>query len=285
MRMRAAIGAKSAAMVIGAAMALALSSCGGSGGSGGEAATTVTTIEPGVLKVCLYPGFAPFAIKGDDGWSGWDPAYLKAFAEQQGLTFEPVEVSTFNDIWMRPGNDECDVAGTGITETAERTQQTGQSIAWTDHYYSVARSLAVRTGTKIDSVEDLAGTTVVTTKGATADIDLLSRIKAAGLTDVTVEYVNDEAVGTRRVAEAGPGGPIAFAAGVGSIEVLAASIPGIEATWIHCMMLPDGTVTSEPFAFTVREQSKGLTEALNAFIAAPTLPYPGGPGSGLDCPN
>ena len=282
MGIRVAFGAKSVTGVIVTAMTLALSACGG---SNGEPASTVSTIEPGVFKVCLYPGFAPFAIKGEGGWSGWDPAYLSAFAEQQGLTFEPVEVSTFNDIWMRPGNDECDVAGTGITETAERIQQTGQSIAWTDHYYSVARSLAVRAGTTIDSVEDLAGKTVVTTKGATADIDLLARIKSAGLTDVTVEYVNDEAVGTQQVADAGPDGPIAFAAGVGSIETLAASIPGIEATWIHCMMLPDGTVTSEPFAFTVREQSTGLTEALNAFIAAPTLAYPGGPGSGLDCPK
>ena len=159
MGIRVAFGAKSVTGVIVTAMTLALSACGG---STGEPASTVSTIEPGVFKVCLYPGFAPFAIKGEGGWSGWDPAYLSAFAEQQGLTFEPVEVSTFNDIWMRPGNDECDVAGTGITETAERIQQTGQSIAWTDHYYSVARSLAVRAGTTIDSVEDLAGKTVVT---------------------------------------------------------------------------------------------------------------------------
>lgn len=149
MGIRRNAGAKTVAGMIGTAMAVALSACGG---SNAETATTVTTIEPGVLKVCLYPGFAPFAIRDDGGWSGWDPAYLSAFAEQQGLRFEPVEVSTFNDIWMRPGNDECDVAGTGITETAERIQQTGQSIAWTDHYYSVARSLAVRAGTTIDSV-------------------------------------------------------------------------------------------------------------------------------------
>ena len=125
----------------------------------------------------------------------------------------------------------------------------------------------------------------MTTKGATADIDLLARIAAAGLTDVTVEYVNDEAVGTRRVADGGPGGPIGFAAGVGSIDTLAASIPGIEATWIHCMMLSDGTVTSEPFAFTVRSGSTGVADALNTFIAAPTSAYGGGPGSGLDCPK
>ena len=276
--------------VVGAALGVALllpvSACGGGGGSSNSSVTSgVTTLEAGVLKVCLYPGFSPFAIKGDDGWSGWDPDYLAAFAKEQGLRFEPVEVATFNDIWMRPGNDECDVAGTGITVTEARTQQTGSAIDWTDNYYSVARSLAVRKGTKITSVEDLAGQTVVTTKGATADIDLLARIAAAGLTDVTVEYVNDEAVGTRRVADGGPGGPIGFAAGVGSIDTLAASIPGIEATWIHCMMLSDGTVTSEPFAFTVRSGSTGVADALNTFIAAPTSAYGGGPGSGLDCPK
>jgi len=276
--------------VVGAALGVALllpvSACGGGEGSSTSPVTSgVTTLEAGVLKVCLYPGFAPFAIKGDDGWSGWDPDYLAAFAKEQGLRFEPVEVATFNDIWMRPGNDECDVAGTGITVTEARKQQTGPAIDWTDDYYSVARSLAVRKGTKITSVEDLAGQTVVTTKGATADIDLLARIAAAGLTDVTVEYVDDEAVGTRRVADGGPDGPIGFAAGVGSIDTLAASIPGIEATWIHCMMLSDGTVTSEPFAFTVRSASTGVADALNSFIAAPTSPYGGGIGSGLDCPK
>ena len=270
----------------GVALLLPVSACGGGEGSSTSPATSgVTTLEAGVLKVCLYPGFAPFAIKGDDGWSGWDPEYLAAFAKEQGLRFEPVEVATFNDIWMRPGNDECDVAGTGITVTEARKQQTGAAINWTDDYYSVARSLAVRKGTKITSVEDLAGQTVVTTKGATADIDLLARIAAAGLTDVKVEYVNDETVGTRRVAEGVPDGPIGFAAGLGSIDTLAASIPGIEATWIHCMMLPDGTVSSEPFAFTVRSGSTGVADALNAFIASPTTAYAGGPGSGLDCPK
>lgn len=242
---------------LGVALLLPVSACGGGGGSSSGSVTSgVTTLKAGVLKVCLYPGFSPFAIKGDDGWSGWDP-----------------------------GNDECDVAGTGISVTEARTQQTGSAIDWTDNYYSVARSLAVRKGTKITSVEDLAGQTVVTTKGATADIDLLARIATEGLTDVKVEYVNDEAVGTRRVADGGPSGPIGFAAGVGSIDTLAASIPGIEATWIHCMMLPDGTETSEPFAFTVRSASTGVAGALNTFIAAPTSSYGGGPGSGLDCPK
>ncbi len=100
-----------------------------------------------------------------------------------------------------------------------------------------------------------------------------------------MEYGNDEAVGTRRVVEGGPDGPIGFAAGVGSIDTLAASIPGIEVTWIHCMMLPDGTESSEPFAFTVRSGSTGVMEALNAFIAALTTAYAGGLGSGLDCPK
>ena len=130
--------------VLCAALLLPLSACsGGESSRGGSAGSAVTTVEPGQHKVCPYPDY----------------------------------LATFNDIWMRPGDDECDVA-----------------IEWTDIHYSVARS----------SVEDLAGQTVVTTKGATADIDLLARIAAAGLTDVKVEYVNDVVVGARRVAEGGP---------------------------------------------------------------------------------
>ena len=272
--------------VIGLALLLVAGGCGSSGAPGSGASTSpITTLEPGVLKVCLYPGFAPVAIKGDDGWSGSDPDYLAAFAEQQGLRMEPVEIATFQDIWMRPGNDECDIAGTGITVTKARLEQTGTAIAWSARYYSVARALAVRKGTTVTSVEDLAGQTVLATKGATADIDLLARIAAAGLADVTLEYVDDAAVGARRVAEGGPDGPIGFAAGANSIELLAETIPGIEATWVHCLMLPDGTETSESFAFTVRVASTGLADALDAFITAGTTPYPGGAGSGLDCPQ
>ncbi|MGI9126100.1 MAG: substrate-binding periplasmic protein [Mycobacterium sp.] len=226
----------------------------------GAAADAPQTLEAGLLKVCLYPGFAPFAVKRDHGWSGWDTDFLRDFAQRHHLTLTPVEVEHFDDIWMRPGDDQCDIAGTGITKTPARTQQTGTAAAWSDTYYGVARALAVSSGTTVTGIEDLAGKTVVTTRGDADDL------------------------GAQRIAAGGPDGPIGFAAGLGSVESILRQYPGLAAKLTHCLMLPGGVLSAEHFGFVVRAASTGLLEALNGYIAAPGLPYPGGPGSGLDCP-
>jgi ABC-type nitrate/sulfonate/bicarbonate transport system substrate-binding protein len=248
-------------------------------------ASQVTTLTPGQLRVCLYPGFAPFAIQGKDGWSGWDVKYLKGFAKQQGLTLTPVYVSAYEDIWMRPAKNECDLAATGISLTAARVAQTGNAVSWTDPYYYVERALIVRKGTKINTIADLAGKTVLTTRGSLADIDLLARLQKAGITSTKVEYVSMEQKAARRVANARSGGPIAYAGGAGSISYLSKEISGLTTAWPHCAMLADGTISSEPFSFPVRTASTGLAQALNAYVKTPTVPYPGGLGSGRDCPN
>jgi ABC-type amino acid transport substrate-binding protein len=145
----------------------------------------------------------------------------------------------------------------------------------------VARGLAVPEGVTVSGIEDLAGQTVITTKGATADVDLLARIAQSGV-DVRVEYVDGQDIGAQRVVD---GDAIAFAEGVGSIETLARDFPGLQLAWEHCLMLPDGTISSEPFGFVVRTASSGLLPALNSFIADSGVAYPGGPGSGRDCPS
>lgn len=248
-------------------------------------ASQVTTLKPGELQVCLYPGFAPFAIQGKDGWSGWDVMYLKGFAKQQGLAFTPVYVNAYRDIWMRPAKGECDLSATGISLTAARVEQTGNSVSWTDPYYYVERALIVRKGTKINTISDLAGKTVLTTRGSLADIDLLARLHMAGITSTKVEYVSMEQEAARRVAHARSGGPIAYAGGAGSISYLSKEISGLTIAWPHCAMLSDGTISSEPFSFPVRAASTGLAQALNAYVKTPTVPYPGGLGSGRDCPT
>ena len=162
-----------------------------------QAASGLGLLEPGILKACLYPGFAPFTSKSDDALVGWDVDYLRSFADEHGLEFQPVEVADFNDIWLRPGRGECDVAGTGISITPDRTEQLGSAAAWSDRYYSVARSFAVRSGTHLTGIEDLAGRTVIVTKGSTAAIDLTNRLAAAGITDTSGTYVTKGAEGAR----------------------------------------------------------------------------------------
>ncbi|MCX6507058.1 MAG: transporter substrate-binding domain-containing protein [Actinobacteria bacterium] len=206
-----------------AAIFFIASSCGDSSKSSTE--TSIQTIEPGSLKVCLYPGFAPFAIKGDDGtWSGWDVEFLEGFAKQQGLTLKPVEFSTFDNIWMRPGNDEC-------------------------------------------------------------DLDLQARIKKAGITNITLQYVDAGVDAAKQLLAGGSNAPIGFAEGVGSVQTLVQQFPSLGLAWQHCMMLPDGTISSEPFGFPVRAKSTGVAAALDSYIAQPTVAYPGGPGTGRDCPT
>jgi len=261
-----------------------LSSCGGK--SADSSAEGLQTLNPGELSVCLYPGFAPFAIENQDGtWGGWDPDYLSNFAKQQGLKLKPVEISSFDNIWMRPGNDECDIAATGITKTADRVTQVGSASTWTSVYYSVARGLAVKEGVTVNSIQDLAGHVVMSTKGSTADIDLASRIKNSGISNITVVYADGQDDAAKAVLGESATGPIGFAEGVGSVQQIVKENPGLTLAWQHCLMLPDGTISSEPFSFPVRAKSTGLANAMSSFIEKSSNAYPGGPGSGRDCPT
>jgi ABC-type amino acid transport substrate-binding protein len=250
-----------------------------------QSAASSDLLEPGILSACLYPGFAPFTSKSGDALVGWDVDYLRGFADEHDLEFRPVEVADFNGIWLRPGRGECDVAGTGISITPDRTEQLGSDASWSDSYYSVARSFAVRAGADLTRIEDLAGRTVIVTKGSTADIDLTNRLAAAGITDTKVTYVTDEAEGAKQVASAGPDGPFAYGGGAGSVETLTKQLPGLEMAWVHCLMEADGSISSEPFGFAVRSASTGLLGELNSYIADPANGYPGGVGSGTDCPT
>lgn len=151
----------------------------------------IETLKPGVLQVCLYWGFAPFAsaptpTSPTSDWQGWDVDYLKDFATANGLGFEVVPMD-FNGIWLQPGKPDhppCDIAGTGISDTANRrnaTSQGGQDGAWSNTYYHVLRAFLVRKGDDITKVEDLRGTKAIVTRGSTANIDLCYRMNEKGI--------------------------------------------------------------------------------------------------------
>jgi ABC-type amino acid transport substrate-binding protein len=241
------------------------------------------TLEPGVLKVCLYPGFAPFVSKDEKGeWVGDDVVYLKAFSDQEKLTFEPVEIAEFKDIWTLPGEGKCDIAATGISDLAERRKQTGTDGVWSDHYYRVVRSFAVRTGSVLNGVEDLRDKRVIVTGDSTADLDLRNRLKGAGIDSVTIDTTTDEEAAAVLVRDGvGEGAPFAYGGGLGSVQLLVEKRGGLEVAWQHCNMLADGKEVDEPFSFVVRAKSADLTEALNRYIATATY---GLPEPALKCP-
>jgi len=255
-----------------------------------EARTAVKTHKSGILAVCLYPGFAPFVSKDEHGqWVGWDVSYLEDFAKQEKLTFQPVEVKDFNGIWNLPGKDEfeCDIAASGISDTADRRKETGAAGDWSDHYYRVVRAFVVRYSDrdKLDGICDLRGKKVIVTGNSTANTDLVNRLKFADIKSVTIETTTNEEDAAKLVRDGlGPDAPFAYGGGLGSVQLVAAKLGCLSVVWPHCNMLANGEQADEPFSFVVRHADTGLADALNKYIAHPTEPYEGGPGPDMKCP-
>lgn len=251
------------------------------------AAAAPRTMEPGVLTVCLYAGFAPFSSKDADGrFIGWDVDYLNAFAVSQGLRMAPVEVTDYSGIWDRPAGGACDVAASGISDTAGRRASSGSDVSWTQHYYSVLRAFLVRStdADRLNGIDDLRGRTVVVTRDSTADQDLRNRLAQQGITSTTITLTSDERDAARQVRDAGVvGEPFAYGGGLGSVQFLAAELGGLAVAWPHCTMREDGSQVQEPFSFVVRAADTGLLEALNRFIDDPAHPYGGQPTTDPTC--
>lgn len=247
--------------------------------------TRLSTLEPGKLKVCLYPGFQPFVGKVDGQWTGWDVTYLKEFAQEQELELVPVEIDTFADIWTLPGQNECDVAGSGISDLPSRRDQTGSLGDWSDHYYDVYRAYLVRAEDEdeLQSVHDLVGQTVIVTGDSTADYDLVNRLSCAHIdpSTLTIERTTNEENAAAKVLS---GEAFAYGGGLGSIQHLVETLSpqGLAVAWVHCNQQRNcAKATSEPFSFVVRHASTGVLDALNAFIGRTR--YPGKPGTGPTC--
>jgi ABC-type amino acid transport substrate-binding protein len=237
---------------------------------------TITTLQPRVLTVCLYPNFAPFVSYDGETkvWSGGDVDFLKAFGEAHGLHFNVVKEDAFQNIWTLPGNNDCDVAGSGISDLPARRQQTGSAGEWSDHYYHVLRGLLVCTkhAEQLKGVCDLRGKEVIVTKDSTADLDITNRVALAGIPESTtvtpgavyIDRTNDEEQAAKDV-RAGKG--FAYGGGWGSVQDLAKRLGKLTAVWEHCNTTADGEQVPEPFSFVVRAESTGVLGALNDYIA------------------
>lgn len=229
-----------------------------------------TTITPGTLSVCTYPRFAPFTSFGASGeWQGWDAAFLTDFASEQGLAVATESVTPFKGIWTRPGKDECDIAAAGITNLAERRAES-PGTTWSSTYYVGVRAFAVRAGTRLRSVEDMAGKTVVVTKGSTSHKDITQQITQYRVMGVTVKYTNDVTAAVDLVSK---GKVFAYGGCLGCIQYQAGLVKNIRVAWPHRILLASGARGSEPFAYPVRAADAGLVEALNIFIAENRAKY------------
>lgn len=216
------------------------------------------TLHPGTLTVATYAAFAPVCASDEQGVSGRDIDFLRAFAQAQGLAID-FRVFLFDRIWERPGRDEADIAAAGIAPLAERQ---APGVVWSEPYFTVERSLLIRASdaTKFKTMADFAGYTIAVTRGSTADIDTSQRKPA---NTKLVYYEMQE----RAVAELLAGTIDAFGTGDVCSRYLAEQHPGqLALADVHPMTEP------EHFAFAVRAASNLLT-ALNEFIRENRLSY------------
>ncbi|MGK9237273.1 transporter substrate-binding domain-containing protein [Inquilinus limosus] len=275
----------------------------------------VATLKPGTLQVCLYAGFAPFAYRENGVWKGWDVDYLAAFANANDLVLEVIEEPRFEDIWLRPGEGKCDIAGSGISDTADRRAAVNLGGCWSKSYYDVLRSFLMRSQdrTRLTKIEDLRGTTTIVTYGSTAHRDLCYRMQLAQMHACTTPDREDPCANLDEVSRTidpscvvvvhprdnneinaatdianshGADAPFAYGGGYGSVQVLVSQIPGLSLVWPHCNMTTYGGQIrpyAEPFSFVVSSKSPGLIQALNKFIESKSTPYAGSATPDLGC--
>jgi ABC-type amino acid transport substrate-binding protein len=230
----------------------------------------VATLTPGQLTVCTYGGFAPVCYKNAAGQLiGLDVSFLTRFAESLGLAIVTLE-QPFNDIWKRPGENKCDVAGAGVMRRDDRPVIPGGS--WSDEYFQVKRSLLVRAAEKaeFDDYKTVTGKKIVVTEGSTADIDAKARYYprcTIQFVDKVLpkdqpdaqEYIVKTLIANHQVD--------AFGEGDVSNQYLCDKYGGNVAGGLALADVhPIGGTTPETFNFITRNASSGVLERLNAFI-------------------
>jgi ABC-type amino acid transport substrate-binding protein len=139
-----------------------------------SASAGLATVEPNVLTVCTYTGFAPVSSKDESGEIvGTDITFVRHFAEEHGLGLKFKEAD-FAGIWERPGRDECDLAAAGIAPLDSRKSA---GVVWSAPYFNVQRTLLIRKADagELHTIADFKGRTIGFTTGSTAEKDTRER--------------------------------------------------------------------------------------------------------------
>ena len=219
-----------------------------------------TTITEGVLTICTYTEFAPFAYEDSGQIVGTDISLLRAFASEMGLTVH-LKKNSFVGLWETPGKGECDISAAGMMEYEDR--HIGENAVWSDPYMEVTRSLLIRRS-EIDVLkdpEDFKGRKIVVTPSSSADIDGKIRYEPIGANIIPFVPSQDEIVSQLVSGEID-----AFGEGDVSNEYLAGKYVDengeriLALTDLHSMDNP------ELLRFCVRSEDENLPHSLNEFI-------------------
>ena len=151
----------SLAMCLFAAIALAVSGCGGST----QQAAKDSKSEAKVLKVGTEPTFAPFEFQKKDSkeFDGFDMGLIRAVGKKMGMKVE-IQNMGFDALIPALKSGNIDVAIAGMSITPDRKK----AVDMSDPYYTSGLTVVVRKDdTSIKSVDDLKGKNIAVQIGTT----------------------------------------------------------------------------------------------------------------------
>ncbi len=178
MRLRKYVRASAAV----AALALALTACGGNGGTTSEESSSpagggsessgaaspqaadLGLINEGTLTICTDAPYPPFEFEEGGKYTGFDIDMIRTIADNLGLdlkvvtqSFDAIKTGTA----LQAGN--CDLAVSAISITEDRKQ----NLNFSDPYYDAKQSLLVKKDSGITTLDDLSGKTIGVQVGTT----------------------------------------------------------------------------------------------------------------------
>ena len=142
-----------------------LAACGG--GKTTTATSDLDLVKDGTLTVCSdvpYRPFEDFDKSAASGFKGFDVDIVQAVAKGLKLKLA-IKDSSFDGLQSGQAlnSGQCDLAASALTITPARKK----NIDFSTSYYDSKQSLLVPKGSKITSIEDLAGKTVGVQQGTT----------------------------------------------------------------------------------------------------------------------
>ena len=123
-------------------------------------------VSDGNLTVCTDSPYPPFEFEEAGEFTGFDMDLLREIAESEGLELD-VKVVPFDGIWLLPAAGDCDLVGSAMTITEERSAQ----ALFSDPYFDADQSLLVRAedAETFATLEALAGERIAVQTGTTGE--------------------------------------------------------------------------------------------------------------------
>jgi len=202
-------------------------------------------VSDGTLTICSDTPYEPFEFKDDAGKdTGYDIDLLRAIAGTADLELAVIDLP-FDGILGSLEAGDCDVVGSAVTITDERSQQ----VDFTDPYFDADQSLLI----KADQVDEIM---------ALADLDGASIGVQSGTTGEA--YANENATGAEVTSFEDSDGLFA-ALEANTIAAILQDLPvnGYRSTQDDSVVVVETYPTEEQYGFAVKKGSSGLLDFLN----------------------